>query len=106
MLHHPGLVQLAAVPGFPKSGSGLRNVLVKNGFHIIHHDEGYQVIEVPAEIKENCLPWLRKTGILAGFDAMLPLFENRKLAEDFERMLKSRNEPLKHHYVLFAGRKK
>jgi SAM-dependent methyltransferase len=106
MLHHPGLVQLAAVPGFPKSGSGLRNVLVKNGFHIIHHDEGYQVIEVPAETKENCLPWLRKTGILAGFDAMLPLFENRKLAEDFERMLKSCNEPLKHHYVLFAGRKK
>jgi SAM-dependent methyltransferase len=29
MLHHPGLVQLAAAPGFPKSGSGLRNVLEK-----------------------------------------------------------------------------
>lgn len=106
MLHHPRQVRLAAVPGFPKSGSVLNNVLVKNGFQIIHHDEGYQVIQIPAETKDNGLSWLRKTGILAGFDAMLPLSENRKLAEDFERMLKSCNEPMKHHYVLFVGRKK
>ncbi|MGD9366446.1 MAG: methyltransferase domain-containing protein [Desulfobacteraceae bacterium] len=105
MLHHPRQVRLAAAPGFPKSGSVLKNALVKNGFQIIHHDEGYQVIEIPSETKVGGLAWLRKTGILAGFDAMLPLSENRKLAEDFERMLKSGNEPMKHHYVIFVGRK-
>ena len=46
------------------------------------------------------LPWLLRTGTLAGFDALLPLAETGPVADTFEACLAADPEPLQHHYAL------
>ena len=65
MLAFPGRVRLAAWPRFPKDWSFLEHELRQSGFAVEWHQEGSRKITAP---EGELLPWLRQTGILAGFE--------------------------------------
>lgn len=103
MARHPGLVRLAAWPRFPKSGSDLAGSLQAVRLEPVWSVEGRKEIPRP---EGPLLPWLLKTGVLAGFDRMLPLREAGPAAEAFESFLAEDPRPLRHHYAAAVARKR
>jgi SAM-dependent methyltransferase len=100
MLRFPDRVRLAAFPRFPKDWRFLQQLLDRNRFAVEWHQEGRLPITPPAG---ELLPWLRQTGILAGFDAMLDLsaaagaFFEAELARDRDRLF--------HHFAMAIARR-
>jgi SAM-dependent methyltransferase len=88
-------VRLAAWPRFPRSPKRLREQLESRGFRPSLFEDGHQPIPVP---EGDALPWLRRTGILAGFDSMLDL--SGPAAEFFEQEFRSDTRPLVHHHAV------
>jgi hypothetical protein len=41
-----------------------------------------------------------KTGVLAGFDQVMPLRDNPKLIEYFNKTLRESTESVEHHYFM------
>ena len=70
MLAFPGHLRLAAWPRFPKDWDSLERQLRRSGFAVEWHQDGSRNIPAP---DGDLLPWLRQTGILAGFDGMFDL---------------------------------
>ncbi|HAH06131.1 MAG TPA: hypothetical protein DCM05_06320 [Elusimicrobia bacterium] len=103
LARHPGLVRLAAWPRFPASWEDLSRPLERGGFELVWREEGFKGIPRPAE--GAVLPWLLRTGVLAGFDRMLPLREGGPAAESFESLLAEDPTPLRHHYAAVVARK-
>ncbi|MBN2506707.1 MAG: class I SAM-dependent methyltransferase [Verrucomicrobia bacterium] len=99
MTLHPGQVRLAAWLKFPSCWRRLEGSLARGGFHIAWHADGRQPIVPPAPAGGAVLPWLLKTGVLAGFDAMLPLAAPGPVSEHFETLLRQNPGPLEHHYA-------
>lgn len=98
MAEFPGLVKYAMWPHYPKSWEEMEHVLSRNGFDIQWHVEGYLEFE-DLNFKGPQLPWLLSTGLLAGFDSVLPLREQGPAADFFDRCLQNDPEPTRHHYV-------
>lgn len=106
MFRFPEKVTMAYVPHFPKNWAVLEKMLQRHGFSIIWHDEGEQVIHPPEHTKEDgILSWLLKTGVLAGFDQMLPLTEHGEVTQYFEQLLQANKEPITHHYVSVVAKR-
>lgn len=105
MIRFPDKVRLAAFPRFPKNLAGVVKTLEKNGFEILWRDDGYREIPMPAS-ETGILRRLLKTGVLAGFDAMLPLHEDGPVSARFEKLLRENREPVRHHYLAVVGRLK
>jgi SAM-dependent methyltransferase len=101
MLRFPGHVRLAAVPRFPKDWPFLERALVRAGFEVTWRQEGRRHIEPPEGM---LLPWLRQTGILAGFDGMLDL--SGPAAAYFEEELAPNRDAIFHHFAQAVARKK
>ncbi len=97
MQHFPNELQALAFPRFPKSWQHLSRQAAACGLTALWHDEGYQPI---AMAHEAGLPWLLRTGVLAGFDNMLPLQDKPHVADYFERCLREQAQPLRHHYIM------
>jgi trans-aconitate 2-methyltransferase len=95
MLRFPERVRLAAWPRFPKDAPQLMAQLESRGFRLDVFESGEQPIPIP---EGPVLPWLRQTGILAGFDSMLDL--SGPAAELFENEFRADLRPLVHHYAL------
>jgi len=104
MARFPEKVRLAAWPRFPKSWASLRWDLFRSGFAIDWREEGFQEIPRP-EGGASITSWLLKTGVLAGFDQMLPLGEAGRVAEYFERCLRDDPAPIRHHYLSVVARR-
>lgn len=100
MLRHPDRVRMAALPRFPKDWRFLAEKLRRAGFGVTWHRDGCQPIEPPAG---ELLPWLRQTGILAGFDRMFDL--SGPAAEDFERFLAPGRGDICHHFAMAIARR-
>lgn len=94
MFQFPERIQRAACPQFPKNWPRLHHQLSACGFHVEWHADGNEPIHPP---DGPLLPWLRQTGILAGFDAMLDL--SGPAADTFEREIRTDTSPLFHHYA-------
>ncbi len=103
MAKYPTEMTLALWPHFPKNGKVIMHDLARSGFETIWQQDGNVRIQPPDGQPIN-LQWLLKTGVLAGFDRVLPLRENTALQADFDRMLG--DQPLYHHYFAGVFRKK
>lgn len=103
MQAHPGQVSCAIRYRFPRDLESLRREAVAVGLEWKQGEEGRVAIPLPAA--GNRLPWLLKTGTLAGFDAVLPLQEDAEVARSFEEALAADPRPVEHHYALFLARK-
>jgi trans-aconitate methyltransferase len=100
MLRFASQVRLAAVQRFPKDWPFLERVLQKGGFEVTWQQEGRKHIEPP---DGPLLPWLRQTGILAGFDGMLEL--SGPSAAYFEEQLAPQRDAIFHHFAMAIARK-
>jgi ubiquinone/menaquinone biosynthesis C-methylase UbiE len=85
---------------FPRDGEALRRALLANGFRVDRMEEGTCPIAPPSDADGRKLPWLLKTGTLAGFDSMLPLDRPGPVADTFEKRLASDPQPIRHHFAL------
>jgi SAM-dependent methyltransferase len=97
--HASELRALARFP-FPRSPRTVYAALRRAGFSIDHFDEGACPIEPQLSPDGRRLPWLLRTGTLAGFDAMLPLDRPGPVADTFEARLAADPDPIQHHYAL------
>ena len=94
MLRFPGQVRLAAIQRFPRDWLVLESALAKARFHLLWRQEGRKHI-APSE--GLLLPWLRQTGILAGFEGMLDL--TGPASAYFEEQLAPEREAIFHHFA-------
>lgn len=103
MQAHPGQVACAIRYRFPRDLEFLRREVVAAGLEWSDGEDGRVAIPLPAA--GDRLPWLLKTGTLAGFDAVLPLQEDAAVARSFEEALAADPRPVEHHFALFLARK-
>lgn len=97
--HAAELRCLARFP-FPRNAAAVRAALRAAGLEVERFEEGECPIEPPPAPDGRRLPWLLRTGTLAGFDAMLPLGRPGPVADTFEARLAADPEPIRHHYAL------
>lgn len=102
--HAPDLRRLAHFP-FPRSSLAVRRDLVAAGFSVVRLEDGFCAIQPQPSSDGRLLPWLLRTGTLAGFDAMLPLDRPGPCADTFEARLAADPEPIRHHYALAVARR-
>ena len=102
--HARELRRIARFP-FPPSIDAVRRDLVAAGFTVVHLEDGFCAIQPQPSSDGRLLPWLLRTGTLAGFDAMLPLDRPGPCADTFEAHLAADPEPLRHHYALAVARR-
>ena len=98
MHRHPEQVRLALWPDFPKDWDDLDKPLRDAGFRILFHEDGSQPVEAPPEAGTR-FDWLLHTGVLAGFDAVLPLHEANPASAFLRDEINAITEPLAHHYA-------
>lgn len=103
MAHFPERTGCALFPKFPKGGAELAAMLVKAGFRIGFAREAAFDVVPPEGVP--VLEWLLKTGILAGFDAVLPLGRDAEVDGYFTRELEQCGLPLAHHYVMISSKR-
>ncbi|MBK8979123.1 MAG: methyltransferase domain-containing protein [Planctomycetes bacterium] len=99
MREHPGAVRLALWPRFPRSAARTAGWLRAAGFTAVHVDAGAVPIRPPDDGRPLA-DWLETTGVLAGFDGVLPLREPGPVRDTFRAHLCARTEPLEHRYVM------
>lgn len=97
--HAADLRRLPRFP-FPRNADAVRSALTAAGFISEHFEEGACEIVPSPDAGGRLLPWLLRTGTLAGFDAMLPLDRPGPVADTFEARLAADPEPILHHYAL------
>jgi len=85
---------------FPHSLESLQNSLQKARLDIEHSEEGNCLIEPQPSPDGRMLPWLLRTGTLAGYDTMLPLDTPGPVSDTFEARLAADPESIQHHYAL------
>ena len=102
MRKYPDAMNKALLPRFPKSADVLVKALKRYGFRIDFLEESAAPIEVP---QENRLDWLLGTGILAGFDAVLPLHQPGGVRDYFAKILDQTEAGWEHRYVMLIARK-
>ena len=93
-----GEINMALWPKFPRKAGNLLRPLHRNGFTTQMQEDGDIPIFPPGG--EISLEWLLKTGILAGFDQVMPLHDNPKINEFFNKALRESEDALLHHYFM------
>ncbi len=102
MQRYPEKLRAVAWPRFPASWEAFEKQSRAAGFQTAQHESGKAAVCPAGGVS---LDWLLRTGILAGFDAMLPLADDPETAAFFEQQLHAQSEPLEHHYILAVLRK-
>ncbi len=95
---HPEMRSLVQWSHFPKDQDDLLKHLESNGFEQVWQEDGEIPVKPPDGHPLN-LDWLLKTGVLAGFDQLLPHYEKDQVHFNFDRLIGS--DPVTHRY--FAG---
>lgn len=98
----PESLEKALWPRFPKNKSEIVTLLEKSRLKIETLEDGAVPIAAPSHGR---LDWLQGTGVLAGFDAVLPLREPGPVREHFAEKLDATQQGWEHHYLLFIARK-
>ena len=94
----PGQVKMALNPKFPNEAKDLLKTLKNNKFSTQMQEDGNIPIHSPEG--KITLDWLLKTGVLAGFDQVMPLHDNPEIAEYFNKILNEFKEAVEHHYFM------
>ena len=97
----PASLEKALWPRFPRNAAEIESHLKRHPFQVQSLEEGVVPITPPEPGKR--LEWLLGTGILAGFDAVLPLRESVEIRRFFERELDTATTGWEHHYVMFVA---
>lgn len=97
MQRYPEKLMAVSRPQFPRSWKKLERDAHSVALATEWNQEGRISICTAGEAS---LPWLLNTGILAGFDAMLPLRNDPVVADFFEKCLQEQSAPLEHHYIM------
>lgn len=100
MAEFPQHVNLALWPKYPKSLQELEKHFTSNNFEISFSKSGSVPIQKP---DSNPLDWLLNTGILAGFDQVLPLETNAEVSDYFEQEFQRSTKPLEHSYIMIKA---
>lgn len=104
MNEFPDRVNMALNLKFPHKEKHLLKALKKNGFDTIMQED--KTIPIHSPEGEITLEWLLETGVLAGFDQVMPLQEDLEINEYFDKILRKSKPPLAHHYFLGVFTKK
>ncbi len=102
MAAFPEKVGKALWPRFPQDRTAVEKMFLSGGFGTALVEEGRIEVKPPNDETAK-LPWLLKTGIIAGFDAVLPLRDDREVAAYFEDELQRCDAPIEHHYLTIKG---
>ena len=86
---------------FPRNMSEIESYLSRHAMTIELLEEGIAPITPPQPGQR--LGWLLGTGVLAGFDSVLPLHEPNDMQRFFERELDTATTGWEHHYVMFIA---
>jgi ubiquinone/menaquinone biosynthesis C-methylase UbiE len=97
MYRYPGKVTRALLPQYPKNWNALEKLLNKNSFKTVWMEEDR--IDIKPDNPMRPLAWLLKTGVLAGFETVLPLRSDKAVAEYFEQELLASEIQLQHHFI-------
>lgn len=101
MRHFPTALDKAVRPRFPKGKKAIRRMLEQNGFEIESLEEGVTSIIPPPNDR---LDWLLGTGVLAGFDTVLPLAASAPVRDFLADELDRSDTGWEHHFILFTAR--
>ncbi|MCL2624276.1 MAG: class I SAM-dependent methyltransferase, partial [Planctomycetaceae bacterium] len=111
-------------PCFPRSAGEIKSYLNRHAFRVELLEEGIAPITPPDQTNNSTddqagsqpskrLDWLLGTGVLAGFDSVLPLQPRpeidgsdsaTEMRRFFERELDAATNGWEHHYVMFMAR--
>ncbi len=103
MRRFPDSLQKAVWPRFPKDQTEISRLLAKHRFTVDRIEEGAAAIRYPSE---NRLDWLLGTGVLAGFDTVLPLRKTGPVRDWFADELDKIETGWEHRYILFIALKR
>lgn len=103
MLRYPSYVRKTINHHFPRRWEILASALSRAHFEITWQHTGAQPIVPTVAPDAPLLPWLYSTGILAGFDSMLPLREHPDAAAYFESLLAPQRDQIYHCYFAAIG---
>jgi len=103
MAAFPNRVNKAIWPRFPDCRNELERKLKRHNFTPVTLEES-RIVLFPPVSKHKQLPWLLETGILAGFDQVMPL-NDPEISRHFELQLAAACDPLAYHYVMMLGKK-
>jgi len=98
MARYPQFLDHLAWPKFPKGWDNLERVITTCNFRFAWRDEGQHQI-LRQEANGPILPWLLRTGILAGFDHMLPLGTPGPVQDYFEQLMRANKDTVSHHFI-------
>ncbi|MDX9754938.1 MAG: class I SAM-dependent methyltransferase [bacterium] len=104
MLRFPRQVNRALWPHFPKSWGEMQGQARQAGLI----EEFVEEDKIPLTLPSGTPPldWVLGTGILAGFDAVLPLRSPGPVADFFNERLETMQDELAHHYIMAILRKR
>lgn len=105
MAEFPGEVRMALWPKHPRSWRQLARILNRAGFTVEWCEEGTVWLPMPSDMRE-ARNWLLRTGVLAGFDTVLPLAQDGPVAERFDRAMAAGSGRLGHHYISVVARRR
>ena len=105
MARFPQHLRRLAWMRFPSSAATVNTRLQRRGLNILWAETSAVTVFPTRDAAGRCLPWLLNTGILAGFDAMLPLDQAGPVADAFEQFLGADLEPVAHHYAAAVAHK-
>ncbi|MBM3496652.1 MAG: methyltransferase domain-containing protein [Armatimonadetes bacterium] len=94
----PGSVMLACRPTFPGDIAAIRAAIEGARLRTTYSEDGWAEIPRPDDPDADLVDRILSTGILAGFDAMLPLDRPGPARDAFERRLRADTRPIRHHY--------
>lgn len=97
MQRYPDKLETLARPRFPRSWKQVERQALAAGFKTEWHQEDRLPV---CSARKAELSWLLNTGILAGFDSMLPLRQNPEVAQYFNDCLQAQSGMLEHHYMM------
>ncbi|KMQ52204.1 SAM-dependent methyltransferase [Chitinispirillum alkaliphilum] len=104
MRTYPSYVEKIVLPRFPSNGKQVKRMMKGAGLEELFYEEGRHMIK-ENQTTEPLWSWIVNTGVLAGFDKIMPLREEKVLQNFFEEQLRTNWQPLTHHYVMSSGRK-
>ncbi len=99
----PGSLNKAVWPRFPKGKDALERELSRSGFRIECLEEA--AAPIPPPPLGQRLEWLLSTGVLAGFDEVLPLRKNGPVRDFFAERLDETEQGWEHCYVMFVAKR-
>jgi SAM-dependent methyltransferase len=105
MRRYPDRVAKVTLPRFPRNRKTVLRRLSRRRIGVLRDQEGCCLVREHADKGERLLSWLLRTGVLAGFDQMMPLGTDPELGAAFENHLIGNWRPLTHHYVMVVGEK-